>query len=372
MNQVKIGRFIQEMRKQHDLTQCELADMLGISNKTVSKWECGNGMPELSLMLPVCEILGINLNELFSGEKLTDADYKKKAEENMMKLIEESEKMKKNIVGGKVLGRVANIDMNIGEAHQTNAEFWNTMGSEILGVIALPKWGNHLPSEEKLNLLGDLSGKSVLEIGCGNGRSLKYAADLGAADLWGLDISENQVMRAKNFLASQGLHASLICAPMEDECGLPTDYFDFVYSVYGIGWSTNLDKTFKRIYSYLKKDGAFIFGWSHPIHKCVSVENDRLIFSNSYFNEEWYRADMGDKEMMLSNRMLSTYINALAANGFVIEKLVEESDKEKAMESDSDFGRKALMLPTAFVIKARKLGISVNADGEGLEHDELL
>jgi transcriptional regulator with XRE-family HTH domain/SAM-dependent methyltransferase len=355
MDQVKIGRFIAAMRKQQNLTQCEFADKLGISNKTVSKWECGNGMPELSLMLPICQVLKINLNELFSGEKLTDADYKKKAEENMMKLVEEAEKMKKNIVGGKVLGQVANIDMNVGEAHKTNIEFWNTIGSEFLGVTALPKWGGYLPSEEKLNLLGDLLDKRVLEIGCGNGRSLKYVADLGATDLWGLDISENQIERTKDFLESQKVRAKLVCSPMEEECGLPTDYFDLVYSVYGIGWTTDLDKTFKRIHSYLKKDGVFVFGWSHPIHKCVSVENGKLIFSNSYFNEEWYCADMSDKEIMLSNRMLSTYINSLASNGFVIEELIEETDKEKAMVSDNDFGRKALMLPTAFAIKVRKL-----------------
>lgn len=142
MNQVKIGRFIAKMRKQQNLTQCEFADTLG--NKTVSKWGCGKGMPELSLMIPICEILKINLNELFSGEKLTDADYKKKAEENIMKLIEESEKIKKNIVGGKVLGKVGNIDMNVSEVHKTNIEFWNTIGSEFLGATALPKWGGLL------------------------------------------------------------------------------------------------------------------------------------------------------------------------------------------------------------------------------------
>ena len=103
MDQVKIGRFIAEMRKQQNLTQREFADILNISDKTVSKWECGNGMPELSLMLPICKIFQINLNELFSGEKLTDTDYKQKAEENLMKLVKEAEEMKKNIVGGKVL-----------------------------------------------------------------------------------------------------------------------------------------------------------------------------------------------------------------------------------------------------------------------------
>ncbi|MDE6748001.1 MAG: methyltransferase domain-containing protein [Lachnospiraceae bacterium] len=355
MDQVKIGRFIAKMRKQQKLTQREFADALGISDKTVSKWECGNGMPELSFMQPICRILNISLNELFSGEKLSDADYKKKAEENMMELVKEAEKMKKNIVGGKDLGYVNNVEMSADEAHKANAEFWSTIGSEFLGATALPSWGNFFPSEDKLKLLGDLSGAKVLEIGCGNGRSLKYAADSGAAELWGLDISADQIERTKNFLKSQEVNAELVCSPMEEECGLPTEYFDLVYSVYGIGWTTDLDKTFRHVHSYLKKGGAFVFGWSHPIHKCVSIENGNLIFSNSYFNEEWYRAGMGDKEIMLSNRMLSTYINTLADNGFVIEKLVEEIDREKAMAADNDFGKKALMLPTVFVIKARKM-----------------
>ncbi len=138
------------------------------------------------------------------------------------------------------------------------------------------------------------------------------------------------------------------------ECGIPTNYFDVIYSVYGIGWTTQLNKTFQHVYSYLKKGGIFVFGWSHPIHKCVSVENGRLIFSNSYFNEEWYRADMGSKKIMLSNHMLSTYINALAGSGFVIETLTEATDRERAMAAEHDFGRKALMLPTVFVLRARK------------------
>ena len=342
------------MRKQQNLTQREFADILGVSDKAVSKWECGNGMPELSFMQPICNILKINLNELFSGEKLADADYKQKAEENMLMLVKETEKMKKNIVGGKILGYVNNVEMDVYEVHKTNTEFWSTIGNEFLGATALPSWGGLFPSEDKLNLLGNLSDKRVLEIGCGNGHSMKYVADKGAADLWGLDISANQIENAKNFLNAQGIDAKFVCSPMESECELPANYFDLVYSVYGIGWTTDLNKTFKHIHAYLKNDGVFVFGWSHPIHKCVSVENGKLIFSNSYFDEEWYCADMSNKKIMLSNRMLSTYINALTGNGFVIEKLIEATDREKAMASNNDFGKKALMLPTLFVIKARK------------------
>ena len=57
MDQIKIGKFIAEMRKEQNLTQIDLAEQLGISNKTISKWECGNGMPDYSVMETLCEIL---------------------------------------------------------------------------------------------------------------------------------------------------------------------------------------------------------------------------------------------------------------------------------------------------------------------------
>lgn len=98
MEQVKIGKFIQEMRKAQSLTQRELAEKLNISDKTVSKWETGNGLPEVSLMLPLCEVLGISVNELLSGERLDEKQYFKKAEENIMDLLKEKAEAKKKIV----------------------------------------------------------------------------------------------------------------------------------------------------------------------------------------------------------------------------------------------------------------------------------
>lgn len=95
MDQIKIGKFIAEMRKEQNLTQIDLAEKLGISNKTVSKWECGNGMPDYAVMEELCVILNINVNELLSGERLPSKDYNKKAEENMMSLIHESSEYRK-------------------------------------------------------------------------------------------------------------------------------------------------------------------------------------------------------------------------------------------------------------------------------------
>lgn len=98
MEQVKIGKFIQEMRKEQSLTQRELAEKLNISDKTVSKWETGNGLPEVALMLPLCELLHISVNELLSGQRLDEKQYFKKAEENIMDLLKERAEAKKKIV----------------------------------------------------------------------------------------------------------------------------------------------------------------------------------------------------------------------------------------------------------------------------------
>ena len=98
MDQIKIGRFIAQERKQKNYTQRQLADRLGISDKTISKWERGNGFPEVSLLLPLCKELDISVNELLTGERVSDTEYRKKAEENMVNLVKEAQERKKKII----------------------------------------------------------------------------------------------------------------------------------------------------------------------------------------------------------------------------------------------------------------------------------
>lgn len=97
MDQIKIGRFIAATRKGLNMTQRQLADALDISDKTISKWECGKGLPEVSLMLPLCDALGISVNELLTCERISQTDYQKKAEDNIMDLMNENEKIAKEI-----------------------------------------------------------------------------------------------------------------------------------------------------------------------------------------------------------------------------------------------------------------------------------
>ena len=107
MDQIRSGRLIAEERKKKGYTQRQLAEKLNISDKTISKWECGNGFPEVSLLLPLCDELGITVNDLLSGEIVPREDYLEKAENNMVEMIREREANKKQFTLTLLLGGVS-------------------------------------------------------------------------------------------------------------------------------------------------------------------------------------------------------------------------------------------------------------------------
>ncbi len=92
MDQEKIGKFIAEERKKKRITQAQLAQELGVTDRSVSNWENGKNMPDLSLFKPLCKILDITINELLSGEKLSKDEYPLRFEENIIRTIDYSTK----------------------------------------------------------------------------------------------------------------------------------------------------------------------------------------------------------------------------------------------------------------------------------------
>ena len=97
MDQIKIGKFIAECRKENNLTQMQLAEKLNITDRAISKWENGKGMPDSSIMIDLCNELKISVNELLSGERIEMKEYNKKAEENLFELNKSNEKKNKII-----------------------------------------------------------------------------------------------------------------------------------------------------------------------------------------------------------------------------------------------------------------------------------
>lgn len=103
MDQVKIGKFIAQCRKNKNLTQMQLAEKFGITDRAVSKWETGKTLPDSSIMLELCELLGITVNDLLSGEVVKMDHYNKEMENNLLELVKQKEQSDKRLLSAEVL-----------------------------------------------------------------------------------------------------------------------------------------------------------------------------------------------------------------------------------------------------------------------------
>lgn len=98
MDQIKIGRFIAQRRKQQGFSQMQLAEKLGITDRAVSKWETGKSLPDASLMLEVCSLLNITVNDLLTGEVVQMEDYNKTLEQNLLDMVKQKEEADRQLL----------------------------------------------------------------------------------------------------------------------------------------------------------------------------------------------------------------------------------------------------------------------------------
>ena len=165
MNQEKIGNFILELRKEKNMTQQELADKIGVTDKAISKWENGRGMPDLSLMKPLCRELDISINELISGERIDKKDYQEKLEENIMNTIDYSvqeqkkqTKVFKIILGTTVITIALFVSMffiDVRRMNQNKPVIFSTWGYQYTPAINLQEDEIYLAIKNYLVEKGD-------------------------------------------------------------------------------------------------------------------------------------------------------------------------------------------------------------------------
>ena len=103
MNQIKIGKFITERRKNVNLTKIQLAEKLNITDRAVSKWETGRAMPDSSIMLELCDVLQITLNDLLSGEVVSMDNYNKELENKLLEMVKEKEAADKRLLSLEII-----------------------------------------------------------------------------------------------------------------------------------------------------------------------------------------------------------------------------------------------------------------------------
>ena len=138
MDQIKIGKFIAECRKKNNLTQMQLAEKLGITDRAISKWENGKSLPDSGIMLDLCKELKISVNELLSGEVIKVNNYDEKLEKNLIEMVKEKEQADKKMLKMEfVIGYAASITMfiTIFVASFVDMEDWIRALLITLGIV---------------------------------------------------------------------------------------------------------------------------------------------------------------------------------------------------------------------------------------------
>lgn len=248
--------------------------------------------------------------------------------------------------------------MKTSEMIQINKQGWEKSAKRFFGRTALPELGPLAPTEDELHLFGDIQGKKVLDIGCGSGHSLEYMGSKGAHELWGIDLTTKQIETATELLVGQQALVKLFESPMEENPGLPTNYFDIAYSIYALGWTVDLEKTLENIHSYLLPGGTFIFSWEHPMHDRVKRDGPKFTFEKSYLEEGPEYNEAWNHSVIIYHRKLTTYINTLIKVGFEIEKVIDDVVLPDVVPEGNDLRwysvEKAKLVPATFIIKAKK------------------
>ena len=148
---------------------------------------------------------------------------------------------------------------------------------------------------------------------------------------------------------------------MEEEANFPFDYFDYIISIYSIGYTSDLLATFRNAYKYLNDSGSFIISWTHSFYYCLGIEDDKVVINKSYFNEDGEIITKGPDKVNLAqkNLMISTIINVALEAGFYVDCIFEE---ETVLKDDvngyiSTFWRKenTVNCPSTLILKFKKL-----------------
>jgi ubiquinone/menaquinone biosynthesis C-methylase UbiE len=230
-------------------------------------------------------------------------------------------------------------------------------------------YGPLCPGDKTLQLLGDLTGKTVLEMGCGAGQNALALSRRGAV-VSGIDFSETQISQAEELALSAGANISFHAA---DICALPmfaNASFDLVFSSCAIAFVKDFELAFTEAFRLAKNGALFVLSDMHPLQYILDETNNGVQFNHPYpFNPirldwSWEFKDGGSGEVKAGFRhyvrSLSTYHNALFETGFIVEKILEPKSTLKtphlgfSREIWKEYKYIAQHLPITYIIVSRK------------------
>lgn len=219
-------------------------------------------------------------------------------------------------------------------------------------------YGPNCPTEDDLNLLGDVQGKKIIELGCGGGQCSIALAKKGAICA-GIDLSDEQIKYAKNLARENDVKVNFMQGDVENLSMLDDKRFDIAFSAYAFDWVQNLDEVFKEAFRILNEAGIFVFSMDHPFYNCLGEypNPDDLKIRLSYFQRNIISKEQNTG--IIINFILPTIsniINYLINTGFVIEKIIEpEPVEEKFGTYNGYYPFEILkMVPSTIIIILKK------------------
>lgn len=242
-----------------------------------------------------------------------------------------------------------------------NAKAWESLYSKhyVSGGTFLPAWGVYSSGSELTEHLLKIKGDEILEIACGIGESIPYVLEHKPLKYTGLDFSEHAIKQAQE--NNQSENVSFIRADMSKELPFESNYFDEIFSVYGIGWSQDIKKTLSEIYRILKPGGTFTFSWDHYLARVVDEQNGKIFFQESYNIEEptirhdWNHTGHDIQSMQARP---STWFQLLREAGFEVtafhEITVSNHPKQEHVFSNTYSESRSKMIPFGIVMQAKK------------------
>ncbi len=247
---------------------------------------------------------------------------------------------------------------------QSHHDAWNFLSSEYVGGASLPSWGTNCEGQN-LPILGDVKGKTILELGCGSGDSIIYLLKQGATKVVAIDFSEKQIeiatQRIQAEFADENIwqRVSLIHQSLDEP--LPSGPFDIALAIYSVGWAENPQKLMEKINQVLKPGGEFYFSWDHYLARVAELKDQQIVITGNYhqptnlFRKNWKNSGIDIETHQLRP---SDWFQMLTQAEFNVTGFWEPQPNAKSeplsIYSETYAPEIAKQIPTCVIFRAKK------------------
>jgi SAM-dependent methyltransferase len=221
------------------------------------------------------------------------------------------------------------------------------------GIVS---YGPDIPNETELRLLGDLSGKRVLELGCGGGAASIAMSKQGAHAI-AVDPSADSLSLARRSADAAEVRVELHQSDLADLAFVRADTVDMALSIWALGGSDDLNRVFRQVHRVLKTNAPFVFSLPHPAYDMIDDDSDEpLLVRRSYFDRDPTRYEVGGTNRVEYRRTISDLVTGLSRANFRVDVLLEPEPATSPVRSRvwrNTFEK----IPRTLIIRARKEGI---------------